>query len=122
LKRKHGADLGTVKNIEEKGLNDIIFVVTQGDLVTFEPVGNMEKTFSSFPGAKETRIFSILSAIRLNPDIGELNVVREPFCFKKILQDLGPTGINPSTLRPEGRSLLRVDHERAFDSTLKRRA
>jgi hypothetical protein len=93
LKGKHRADLRTVKNIEEERLNDIIFVVAQGDLVTFEPMGKMEKTFSSFPGTEETRIFSILSAIRLNPDIGKLNVVREPFCFKEILQDLGPARI-----------------------------
>jgi hypothetical protein len=93
LKGKHGADLCTVKNIEKERLNNIVFVVTQRDLVTFEPMGKMEKTFSSFPGAEETRIFSILSAIRLHPDIGELNVVREPLCFKEILQDLGPARI-----------------------------
>jgi hypothetical protein len=67
--------------------------MTQGDLVTFETMGKTEKTFPSFPGTEETGIFSILRAIRLNPNLGELNVVREPFYFKEILQDLTLPGI-----------------------------
>jgi hypothetical protein len=63
--------------------------MTEGDLVTFETMGKMEQTFSSFPGTKETGVFAILRAVRPSPDIGELNVVRVPFRFKKILQDFG---------------------------------
>jgi hypothetical protein len=93
LKGKHRADFRTVKNIKKESLNDIVFVVAQGDFVTFETMGNMKKTFSSFPGTEETRIFPILSAIRPNPDISELHMIRKPSCFKETLQDLGPTGI-----------------------------
>jgi hypothetical protein len=93
LKGNHRANLSAVENIEKKSLNDIVLVVTQGDLVAFETMGKTEKTFSSFPGAEETGILSILRAIRLRPDIGELHVVSEPRRFKEILQDLTLPGI-----------------------------
>jgi hypothetical protein len=66
--------------------------MSQGDLVAFETMGKAKKIFSSLPGTEEARIFSVLSAICPHPNIGELHVIREPFCFKEILQDLGPTG------------------------------
>jgi hypothetical protein len=79
LKGKHGADLSTVKNIEKKGFDDIVLVMAKGNLVTFETMSKMEETFSPFPGTEETGVFPILGAIRSPPDIGELDVVREPF-------------------------------------------
>jgi hypothetical protein len=85
LKGKHRADLGAIKNIEKQSLYDIVLVMSQGDLVAFETMGKAKKIFSSLPGTEETRIFSILSAVRPHPDIGELNVIREPFRFKEIL-------------------------------------
>jgi len=131
LKGNHGADFSAVKNIKEQGFNDIVFVMTEGDFVTFETMGEMEQAFSSFPGTEETGVFSILRTVRPYPDIRELNVIRESFHFKKILQDCYPPRINPSTLQPEGWSLpstrdfgelsraaqaegLRVDPERGF--------
>jgi hypothetical protein len=93
LKGKHGADLGAVENVQKQSLHDIVLVMSQGDLVASETVGKAKKTFSSLPGTEEARIFSILSAIGPHPDIGELHVKSEPFCFKEILQDLGPIGI-----------------------------
>jgi len=89
LKGNHGTDLSAVKNIKEQGFNDIVFVMTEGDFVTFETMGEMEQAFSSFPGTEETGVFSILRTVRPYPDIRELNVIRESFHFKKILQDFG---------------------------------
>jgi hypothetical protein len=86
LKGDHGADLSTVKDIEQEGFNDIVFVVAEGNLVTFETMGKMEKTFSPFPGAEEARVFSILRAVRPSSDIGEFDMVTEPFGLKKLLQ------------------------------------
>jgi hypothetical protein len=122
LKGNHGADLGAIKNVKQEGLNDIVFVVAEGDLIAFETMGKMEQAFSPFPGAKETGVFSILGAVCPRSDIGELDVERESSRFTKFLQDFGSPGINPSTLQPEGWSLLRVNHERAFDLALKSRA
>jgi hypothetical protein len=59
--------------------------MAEGDLVTFETMGEMEQTFSPFPRAEEAGIFPILRTIRPSPDIGELDVVRKPFCFKIFL-------------------------------------
>jgi hypothetical protein len=87
LQGKHGADLGTVKDIKQESFNDIVFVMAKSDLITFETMGKMKEVFSPFPGAEETRVFTILSAVRFSPDIGELNMVREPFGFKIFLQD-----------------------------------
>jgi hypothetical protein len=92
LKGKHGADLGTVNNIKKKGFDDIVLVMAQGDLVAFETMSKMEEAFSPFPGTEETGVFPILCTVRFSPDIGELDVVRESFCFEKIPQDLGPPG------------------------------
>jgi hypothetical protein len=88
LNGKHRADLRAVENIEKKRLNDIVLVMPQRDLVAFETMGKTEKTFPSFPGTEKTRIFSILRAIRLHPDIRELDVPRESSCLKEIPQDL----------------------------------
>jgi hypothetical protein len=63
--------------------------MAKGDFVAFKTMSEMEQALSSFPGTEETGIFAILRAVRPSPDIGELNVVREPFRFKKILQDFG---------------------------------
>jgi hypothetical protein len=87
LQGKHGADLGTVKDIKQESFNDIVFVMAKGDLITFETMGKMKEVFSPFPRAEETGVFTILSAVRFSPDIGELNIVREPFGFKIFLQD-----------------------------------
>jgi hypothetical protein len=89
LEGKHCADFCTVKNIKEKSLNDIVFVMSEGDLVTFETMSETEQLLSSFPGTEEAGVFSILGTVRPSSDIRELDVVREPFPFKKILQDLG---------------------------------
>ena len=37
--RKHGADLTAVKNVEKKGLDDVVLMMPEGDLITFEPAG-----------------------------------------------------------------------------------
>jgi hypothetical protein len=47
----------------------------------------MKQALSPFPGAKETRVLSILGTVRPYSDIGEFNVVRWPFRFKKAFQD-----------------------------------
>jgi hypothetical protein len=68
-------------------------MMAEGDLVTFEPVSEMKQALPPLPGAKETGVFSIFRAVRPSPDIGEFNVVRKPFRFKKVLQDFGSPGI-----------------------------
>ena len=62
--------------------------MTEGDFVTFKTIGDMEEAFSPFPGAEKTRVFPILGAVRFPPNIGELDMVRELFCFKKIPQSV----------------------------------
>jgi hypothetical protein len=89
LKGKHRANLSTIENIKKEGLNDIVFVMSEGNLVTFETMSEAEQMLSSFPGAEETGVFSILRTVRPSSDIRELDVVREPSPFKKILQDFG---------------------------------
>jgi len=88
LKGKHRADLRAVENIKKKRLNDIVLVMTQGDLVALEAMGKTEKPFPPFPGTEETRIFSILRAIRSPPDIRELDVTRQSSGLKETPQDL----------------------------------
>src|SRR5512139_2468046 len=67
--------------------------MAEGNLVAFETMSKMKEAFSPFPGTKETGIFSILCTVRLSPNIGELDMVREPFRFKKILQNFYSPGI-----------------------------
>jgi hypothetical protein len=64
--------------------------MAEGDLVTFETMGEMKEAFSPFPGTKETWIFSILRAVRFSPDISELNMVRKLLCSKIFLQNFCP--------------------------------
>ena len=66
--------------------------MAEGNLIAFETMSEMKEAFSPFPGTKETWIFSILCAVCPSPDIGELNVVRKTFHFKKILENLGSAG------------------------------
>lgn len=68
-------------------------MMPQGDLVALKAVGEIKQAFSPFPGAKKTGVFPILRAVRPPPDIGELDVVGESFCFKKIPQEVGLPGI-----------------------------
>jgi len=93
LKGKHGADLSAVKNIEKKGLDDIVLVMAKGNLVALETMSKMKEAFPPVPGAEEAWVLPILGAIRSPPDIGELDMVREPHVFKKLLQDASPPGI-----------------------------
>jgi hypothetical protein len=67
--------------------------MSEGDLITFEAMGEMEQALSPFPGTEEARIFSIFRTIRPSPDIGELDVIRKPFCSKIFLEDFGSVGI-----------------------------
>jgi hypothetical protein len=67
--------------------------MSKGDLVTFEMMSKMEKTFSSLPRAEEAGIFSILLAVRSSPDISKLDMVRKSFGFEKIPQDFSPSRI-----------------------------
>ncbi len=75
LNREHGADFGAIKNIKEKGFDDVILVVSEGDLLTVESMGNAENTFPSLPGAEEARIFPILRTVGQPSDFCFLDVV-----------------------------------------------
>jgi hypothetical protein len=66
--------------------------MTEGDLVTFETMSDMEEALSPFPGTEKTGVFSILRAIRPCSDIGKLDVVGKPSCLKKISQSIGFLG------------------------------
>ena len=60
LQWRHGTDFTGITYIHKKGLNDIILVVTQCNLVTAEFIGNFKKPFPSQPGTQETGIFTVL--------------------------------------------------------------
>jgi hypothetical protein len=47
----------------------------------------MEEPLSPLPRTEETGVLSILRAIRLSSDVGELDVIGEVLGFKKTLQD-----------------------------------
>jgi hypothetical protein len=87
LKGKHSADLTTIKNIEEQGFNDVVLMVSKGDLVTFQLLGQTEEPLSPLPRAEETGILSIFRAICSSPNLGEFDVIGEVLGFKKTLQD-----------------------------------
>jgi len=57
LDRKHRTDFRAVKDIEKESLDNIILMMTEGDLVTFQPMGQGKDPLSSFPGTKETGVF-----------------------------------------------------------------
>jgi hypothetical protein len=67
--------------------------MTEGDLVTFETVGDMEEALSPFPGAQETGVFSVLGAICSPPNVGELDMIWKLFCLKKISESVGFPGV-----------------------------
>jgi hypothetical protein len=65
--------------------------MTEGDLVTFKAMGEMEEALSPFPGAEKTGVFPILRAVRSPSNIGELDMIGKLFCLKKISQSVGST-------------------------------
>jgi hypothetical protein len=92
LKRKHGANLRTVKNVQEKRFDDVVLMMPESNLVTSQPMGQMEEQLSPFPRAEEAGVLSILAAIRLFPDVSKLDMIGEVTGFEKILEDLGSSG------------------------------
>jgi hypothetical protein len=93
LKGKHGADLTTIKYIEEQGFDDVVLMVSKGDLVTFQLVGQTEEPLSPLPRAEETGVLSIFRAICFSSNLGEFDVIREVLGFKKVFQDFSSVGV-----------------------------
>ena len=75
LNREHGADLRAIQDIQKEGFNDVILVVSEGDLMTVETMGNMKNAFSPFPGAEKARIFPILRTVGQPSDVCFFDVV-----------------------------------------------
>jgi len=59
--------------------------VTQCNLVAVQPVGQMKKMFSSLPRRRGSRIFPVIGAVGLFPDLRPLNVIGEVSLFKIML-------------------------------------
>jgi hypothetical protein len=95
LKRKHGANLTAVKNVEKKGLDDVVLMVPEGDLITFEPVGQLKKFFPPLPGTEKTGVLSILGAIGSLSNVCEFNMIGQTFFFKIVPQDASSSRIKP---------------------------
>ena len=73
-------------------------MVSKGDLVTFQLVGQTEEPLSPLPRAEETGILSIFRAICPSSDVCELDVIGEVLGFKKILQDLSSLASKPKSI------------------------
>jgi hypothetical protein len=95
LKRKHGANLTAVKNVEKKGLDDVVLMMPEGDLIAFEAIGQLEKFFPPFPGTEKTGVLSVLRTVGPFPDVCEFNMVGQAFLFKIVPQDIRSSRIKP---------------------------
>ena len=70
LSGQHGGNLGTVKHIDEKGFNQVIHVVAEGDLVTSQAASLLEESGASESSAKETGVLGVYRAVRSRTEVG----------------------------------------------------
>jgi hypothetical protein len=95
LNGKHGADLRAVKNIEKKGLDDIVLMMTKGNFIAIETLCYLEDPFPPFPGTEKTGILPVLRTVGKLSDLGLFDMVRQ----------VHSPALNDSAGRPSPRSI-----------------
>jgi len=74
LRRQHGTDFPGIAHVDEQGLDEIVFVMAQCDLVAPPFLGDFKEPLSPHTGAEKTRVFTIFGAVTDHTIIGIIDL------------------------------------------------
>jgi len=87
LVRHHRADLPAVEHIDEQGLDDIVPVMGESDLVKAVFACDLEYPLAPEARTEEAGVLAVVVAVRQGPDVGLLHLIPVAFLHEIFLQD-----------------------------------
>ena len=83
LNRKHGAHGSSKKEVQKKSFDQIVFVMSEGDLVTAKVSCCLKEDFPADTGAQKAGIFPVVRAMGLWRNIRANYAMMKPLIHQK---------------------------------------